>query len=88
MFAYIFMAYNLCAAVNTELLIVMEFHYVFHYGIWMLFNHYKCIFVILHRGFPLVSLLQSREIYGKAIKILHCIFIFHGDNKQLFNVFQ
>lgn len=34
--------------------------------------------------FPLISLMQSREINGKAIKVLYCVCMFHSDNKQLF----
>lgn len=50
----LFIAYNSSAAVNTELLIVMDFRddSSFHYSIRILFNHHKCIFTILQRDFP------------------------------------
>lgn len=34
----------------------------------------------------LISLMQSGEINGKAIKVLHCICMFHSDNKQILNL--
>lgn len=48
-FHILFIAYNSSAAVNTELLIVMDFCYTHHYSVWILFNHRKCIFTILQR---------------------------------------
>lgn len=48
-FHILFIAYNSSAAVNTELLIVMDFCYTYHYSVWILFNHHKCIFIILQR---------------------------------------
>lgn len=34
--------------------------------------------------FPLISLMQSREINGKAIKVLYCICMFRRDHKHFF----
>lgn len=39
-FHILFIAYNSSAAVNTELLIVMDFCYTYHYSVWILFNHH------------------------------------------------
>lgn len=48
-FHILFIAYNLSAAVNTELLIAMDFCYTYHYSVWILFNHHNCIFRVLQR---------------------------------------